>query len=99
VKITVFHPACGREVLVEQILESQGHCPWDGKPFSVHYTAVLAEALADAQVAGGALESALDRIAGMGPHLTIDEDTVIAPLRRQVERLNTAGAEPKASPA
>src|SRR5207302_8485411 len=46
VKITVFHPECGREVLVQQILASQGHCPWDGKPFSVDYTAGLGEALA-----------------------------------------------------
>jgi len=34
VKIKVVHGACGREVLVHQILESQGHCPWDGKPFN-----------------------------------------------------------------
>src|SRR5690242_10832991 len=66
VKITVFHPVCGRDVLVQQILASQGHCPWDGKPFSVDYTAVLAEALAAVEIAGTAMGEALERVAGMG---------------------------------
>jgi hypothetical protein len=88
VKITVFHPECGREVMVQQILASQGHCPWDGKPFSAHYNAVLTEALGAAEVAGAALENALDRIAGMDPNLTIEEDTLLGPIRAQVDRLN-----------
>jgi len=96
VKIAVFHPECGREVLVQQILASQGHCPWDGKPFSVHYTAVLGEALAAAEIAGTALENALDRIAGMRPDLTIDPEDLFGPLRAHLERLH---AEPEASPA
>jgi hypothetical protein len=96
VKITVFHPVCGRDVLVQQILASQGHCPWDGKPFSVHYTAVLAESLAAAEIAGTALENALDRVAGIAPELTIGDDQVLEPLRRNLDRLNAAG---KASPA
>ena len=89
-KITLFHPVCGRDVLVQQILASQGHCPWDGKPFSVHYTAVLAESLAAAEIAGTALENALDRIAGMAPDLTIEEDQVLGPIRRPLDRLNAA---------
>ena len=52
-KIKVIHNFCGREVLVRQILETGGHCPWDGKPFNKDYTAVLAEALETAENAGG----------------------------------------------
>jgi hypothetical protein len=90
-KIKVLHDACGREVLVHQILESQGHCPWDGKPFNKDYTGVLAGALEAAERFGGQLETALERIAQTGGHMTIDEDTVLGPLRAQLERLNRAG--------
>ena len=65
-KIKVVHAECGREVLVHQILDSQGHCPWDGKPFNKDYTGVLARALEAAERFGGALEAALDRIVGTG---------------------------------
>ena len=90
-KIAVFHPECGREVLVQQILASQGHCPWDGKPFNKDYTAVLASALEAAERFGGQLETALERIAQTGGDMTIEEDTVLGPLRAQLERLNRAG--------
>lgn len=95
-KITVLHPECGREVMVRQILDSRGHCPWDGKSFSRNYTALLAEALGAVEIAGAALESALDRVAGMRPDFTLREDAVLGPIRAQVDRL---GAEQKASPA
>jgi hypothetical protein len=55
VKLKVIHDLCGREVLVRQILESQGHCPWDGKAFNRDYTAILAEALEQAEGAGSVL--------------------------------------------
>jgi hypothetical protein len=88
VKIKIFHTLCGREVLVRQILDSGGHCPWDGRPFEPDYTAVLAEALETAEEAGGVLENALEKIAGMEPAMTIDEDSVIAPLAEQLHALN-----------
>ena len=90
-KIKVVHGACGREVLVHQILESQGHCPWDGKPFNKDYTGVLAGALEAAERYGGALEAALERIAETGGDMTIDENSLLGPLRAQLERLNRAG--------
>jgi len=88
VKITVFHPECGREVLIQQILESRGHCPWDGKPFSRNYTAVLAEALGAVEIAANALEGALDRVAGLGPDLSIEEESILGPIRAQTDRLS-----------
>jgi hypothetical protein len=88
VKIKVIHTECGREVLVRQILETGGHCPWDGKPFSKDYTALLAEALEASESAGGVLENALEKIAGMEPAMTIERDTVLRGIERQLDRLN-----------
>ena len=87
-KIKVVHDACGREVLVQQILQFGGHCPWDGRPFSAHYTGILTEQLQAAEEAGSALESALDKIAGMEAHMTLDEESLIGPLSDQLDRLN-----------
>ena len=89
-KIKLVHDVCGREVLVRQILDNEGHCPWDGKPFSRDYTANLVEALETAEIAGTALEAALDRAAGYQPAMVIDATTVIDPLQEQLERLEKA---------
>jgi hypothetical protein len=89
VKIKLVHDECGREVLVQQMLESQGHCPWDGKPFSKDYTAILAEALEAAENAGGVLENALEKIADMHPAMSIDRDSIIRPLSVHIGRLNS----------
>jgi hypothetical protein len=81
---------CGREFLVQQVLESQGHCPWCGKPFQAQYTAVLAEALQLAEQAGGTLENALEKIAGMRPHLVLDEDSILKDIRAHLEEIRTS---------
>jgi hypothetical protein len=78
---------CGRDFLVQQILDSQGHCPWCGRPFQPDYTAVLAEALQQAEAAGGSLENALEKIAGMEPALVLDEDSVLGQAKAHLERL------------
>jgi hypothetical protein len=88
VKIKVIHDVCGREVLVQQILQSEGHCPWDGKAFTRDYTATLAEALETAEKAGTVLERALDQIAGMRPTFTIVRESLIDPLEKSVDRLS-----------
>lgn len=91
-KIKGIHSVCGREVLVQQILENQGHCPWDGKPFNKDYTALLAQALAKAEAAGSLLEDALDEVAEMGGDLVLDETSVLAGLETALER--NRGARP-----
>jgi hypothetical protein len=88
VKIKVTHTVCGREVFVRQIVESAGHCPWDGKPFEKDYTAILAEALEQAETAGGMLDNALEKIAGMNPEMTIDPASILDPLAANLDRLN-----------
>jgi hypothetical protein len=87
VKIKFVHHVCGREVLVRQVEETGGHCPWDGKPFSRDYTALLSEALEAAENGGGVLENALEKIASMEPDITFDRETIIQPLIDQLERL------------
>jgi hypothetical protein len=88
VKLKVFHTECGREILVRQILETGGHCPWDGLPFNKDYTAVLAQALGTAENAGGVLENALEKIAGMDPAMTIDRHSMLGGIEEQLEHLN-----------
>ena len=81
---------CGREFLVQQVLDSQGHCPWCGRPFQPQYTAVLAEALQQAEAAGSSLENALEKIAGMDPALVLDEESLLGEATAHLERLREA---------
>jgi hypothetical protein len=87
VKIKGTCRACNREFLVQQVLESQGHCPWCGKPFQPEYTAVLVDALELVEAAGNNLENALEKIAGMRPSLVIDEDTVLASIEASLDEI------------
>jgi hypothetical protein len=87
VKIRVIHTVCDREVLVQQILDTGGHCPWDGKAFNKDYTAVLAEALEAAEGAGSRLENALEKIAGMGPSFVFDAASVLEEMEGSIDRL------------
>jgi hypothetical protein len=91
VKLKVVHTECGRDVLVRQILDTGGHCPWDGKPLNKDYTAVLAEALEAAENAGGVLENALEKIAGMDPAMTIERESLLGGIEEQLEQLNRGG--------
>ena len=85
---------CGREFLVQQVLDSHGHCPWDGKPFSPDYTAVLAETLKLAEDAGSTLENALEKIAGMKPALVLDEDSVLNEIEAHLDEIRR-GEKPR----
>ena len=87
-KITLYDPATGREFLVAQVIESHGHNPWTGAPLSNEYTAVLAEGLEALEIAGTALEEALDRIIGMSPDLRIEPETLLGPVRERLDRVN-----------
>lgn len=91
-KIKFVHNLCGREILVQQVLETGGHCPWDGKPFSRDYTAILAEALETAESAGGVMENALEKIASMEPDIRFERETIIDPLVEQLDRLEPKGS-------
>ena len=85
---------CGREFLVQQILESEGHCPWCGKPFQPHYTGVLVEALHIIEDAGNTLENALEKLAGMHPALVIDEDSILSRIEGSLDEIRRGEQRP-----
>ena len=73
---------CGREFLPEQVIGAGGHCPWCGKAFNRDYTALLVQALQQADRAGDLLEDALKDIASIEElAMDIDEESVLEPLR------------------
>jgi hypothetical protein len=78
---------CGREFLVEQVLENGGRCPWDGRPFQKDYAVVLVDALRDAGTAGNTMENALEKLADLEPEFVLDIDSVLALMREHLERL------------
>jgi hypothetical protein len=77
----------GRDFFVEQVIDIGGECPWDGQPFNADYAAVLVESLREAERAGTQLERALERVAALHPAFTLDEETVLGEVRKQVRRL------------
>jgi len=81
---------CGRDFLVEQVLQNGGVCPWDGKPFQVDYAAVLVDSLIQAEAAGNTLENALEKIADIEPDLVLDQPSVLSTIREHLERLERA---------
>lgn len=78
---------CGREFLVEQVLESGGKCPWCGTPFQKDYAVVLVDSLRDAEAAGNTMENALEKVADLEPDFVLDVESAIATLREHLERL------------
>lgn len=91
-KIKGVHSVCGREVLVQQIVDNGGHCPWDGEPFNAEYTALLTDALARAEIAGTVLVEALEAVADMHGDLVLVENSVLAEQAAVLERIR--GAKP-----
>jgi hypothetical protein len=87
VKIVVVHSECGRDVMIQQLLDMGGHCPWDGKAFNKDYTAVLAQALEAAEGAGSLLENALEKIVGMDPAFEFDRESVLGEIEAFVRHL------------
>lgn len=84
---------CGRDFLVEQVIENGGVCPWDGKPFQPDYAIVLIEALRDAENSGNTLENALETIADLEPAFVLHADTILDGQRSNLDRLERAHGE------
>jgi hypothetical protein len=78
---------CGRDFLVEQVIENGGLCPWDGKPFQVDYAVVLVDSLRRAEDAGNTLENALEKIADLEPAFVLDARSVLDEVRGHLDRL------------
>jgi hypothetical protein len=78
----------GRDFFAEQIVDLGGECPWDGQPFNADYAAVLVESLVEAERAGTQLERALERVASLHPAFTLDDESVLGKVRRQLDRFS-----------
>jgi hypothetical protein len=90
---------CGREFLPEQVVGAGGHCPWCGKAFDRDYTALLVQALQQADRAGEDLEAALEQMADIRElAMVIDEESVIAPLRDALRRIRRHAGQARRSP-
>jgi hypothetical protein len=73
---------CGRDVLVQQIVDAGGHCPWCGRAFQRDYTSMIVRALVQAEESGERLQDALEQMADIeGLGLSLDTDSMIGPLR------------------
>jgi hypothetical protein len=77
----------GREFFAEQVVQAGGECPWDGEPFNADYAVTLVDALRDAEVAGSALEVAMETLADLAPAFTLDRESVFGGLRASLDRL------------
>jgi hypothetical protein len=78
---------CGRDFLTQQVLDSGGHCWNCHKPYQPHYTALLADSLQQAEVAGSVLETALEHLAGMDPAMVLHEDTILGEITAHLATL------------
>jgi hypothetical protein len=79
---------CGREFLPEQVAAAGGHCPWCGQAFDPDYTALLVQALQQADRAGGELQAALEQMADIEElAMQIEEESVLEPLRDALRRI------------
>jgi hypothetical protein len=78
---------CGREFLIHQLYEFEGHCPWCGKPFQPHYTGVLVDVLRLVEDSGNTLENALEKVADMHPAFILDEDSVLAEIEASLAEI------------
>jgi hypothetical protein len=79
---------CGREVLVQQIVDSGGHCPWCGIAFNKDYTSMIMHALVQAEESGDRLQDALEQVADIEDlGLSLDAESVVGPLREALRTM------------
>jgi hypothetical protein len=79
---------CGRDVLVQQIVDAGGHCPWCGIAFNKDYTSILVRELVRAEESGTQFQDAIEQIAEFeGLLLSIDPESVVAPLREPLRAM------------
>ena len=79
---------CNREVLVQQIVEAGGHCPWCGIAFNKDYTTMIVRALAQAEESGDRFQDALEQVSEIEDLvLTLDPESVIGPVREALRTM------------
>lgn len=79
--------SCGRDLVARQVIDGGGSCPWCGTPFNPDYAVTLVERLADAVEAGERLEKAIEDLADLRPGFTIETESVVGKIKRDLARL------------
>lgn len=79
---------CRREVLVQQIVDAGGHCPWCGIAFNKDYTSMIVRALVQAEESGERFQGALEQVADIEDlGLKLDAESVVGPLREALRTM------------
>lgn len=79
---------CGRDMLVQQIVDAGGHCPWCGRAFNRDYTSILVRALQQAEESGNRFQDALEQIGEIEDlGLSLDPESMVAPLREALRTM------------
>ncbi len=79
---------CDRDLLLEQVVETGGRCPWCGRTFQKDYAAVLVDAIQSAQSAGATLENALEKMVELRPGFRLDERSWVGEIVRDAGNLS-----------
>ncbi len=79
---------CDRDLLLEQVVETGGRCPWCGRTFQKDYAAVLVDAIQSAQSAGATLENALEKMVELRPGFRLDERSLVGEIVRDAGNLS-----------
>lgn len=85
---------CGRTFLFSQIgpdSDVPGRCPFCGARFARHYRGTLVETVQATEVAANDLVHALQRLESIETGFTIDTDSLLANLQKQVDEHERAG--------
>lgn len=85
---------CGRDFPADLVIsgETAGRCPFCGTPMDADYSGNFVNALAALQRAGGAVEAAMDQLAGLGPNFDLDENSLMDPIRAALAQRAKAAA-------
>lgn len=79
---------CGRDVLVQQIVDSAGHCPWCGIAFNKDYTSMIVKALVQAEEAGDRFQDALEALAEIEDlNLELDVESIVGAVREALRTM------------
>lgn len=79
---------CGRDVLVQQIVDSGGHCPWCAQAFHKDYTSMIVRALVQAEEAGDRFQDALQALAEIeGLGLSLDVESIVGSVREALRTM------------
>ena len=79
---------CGREVLVQQIVDAGGHCPWCSIAFNRDYTSMLVKGLVRAEETGNQFQDVLEQVGDIeGLGLALDTESIVAPLREALRSM------------